>query len=58
VPTGEKIVEKVPQGTPELVKEVHKQLALSQEELPHELGVSFSTINCWENGKTTSFKLA
>ncbi|MBW2062778.1 MAG: helix-turn-helix transcriptional regulator, partial [Deltaproteobacteria bacterium] len=27
-------------------------------ELAHELGVSFATINRWENGKTTPFKLA
>ncbi|HFQ82130.1 MAG TPA: XRE family transcriptional regulator [Desulfobacterales bacterium] len=43
---------------PELVKEVRKQLGISQEELAHELGVSFATINRWENGKTTPFKLA
>ncbi|MCO6435251.1 MAG: helix-turn-helix transcriptional regulator, partial [Nitrosomonas nitrosa] len=27
-------------------------------ELAHELGVSFSTINRWENSKTVPFKLA
>jgi len=43
---------------PELVKEVRRQLGISQEELAHELGVSFATINRWENGKTTPFKLA
>ena len=43
---------------PALVKEVRRQLGLSQEELAHELGVSFATINRWENGKTTPFKLA
>ncbi|MDL1958756.1 MAG: helix-turn-helix domain-containing protein [Deltaproteobacteria bacterium] len=43
---------------PELVKEVRRQLVISQEELAHELGVSFATINRWENGKTTPFKLA
>jgi transcriptional regulator with XRE-family HTH domain len=43
---------------PELVKEVRRQLGFSQEELAHELGVSFATINRWENGKTTPFKLA
>lgn len=30
---------------PELVKEVRRQLGISQEELAHELGVSFATIN-------------
>ncbi|MBW2561320.1 MAG: helix-turn-helix transcriptional regulator [Deltaproteobacteria bacterium] len=43
---------------PELVKEVRRQLRISQEELAHELGVSFATINRWENGKTKPFKLA
>ena len=43
---------------PELVKEVRRQLGISQEELAHELGVSFATNNRWENGKTTPFKLA
>ena len=43
---------------PALVKEVRQQLKISQEELAHELGVSFATINRWENGKTTPFKLA
>ena len=47
-----------PKKFPELVKEVRKQLGISQEELAHELGVSFATINRWENGKTTPFKLA
>ena len=41
-----------------LVKEVRRQLGLSQEELAHQLGVSFATINRWENGKTKPFKLA
>jgi len=41
-----------------LVREVRRQLGISQEELAHELGVSFATINRWENGKTIPFKLA
>ena len=43
---------------PELVKEVRRQLGLSQEELAHELGVSFATVNRWENGKTMPSKMA
>ncbi|MBW2037351.1 MAG: helix-turn-helix transcriptional regulator, partial [Deltaproteobacteria bacterium] len=34
---------------PDLVKEVRRQLGISQEALAHELGVSFATINRWEN---------
>lgn len=49
---------KNPGTFPEFVKEVRKQLGISQQELAHELGVSFATINRWENGKTTPFKLA
>ena len=43
---------------PEQVKEVRRQLGLSQEGLAHALGVSFATVNRWENGKTTPSKLA
>lgn len=47
-----------PEKFPAIVKEVRKQLRISQEELAHELGVSFSTINRWENGKAVPSKLA
>ena len=43
---------------PQLVKDVRKQLGLSQEELAHKLGVSFATLNRWENRKTSPSKLA
>ena len=35
---------KAPENFAETVKEVRQQLGLSQEELAHELGVSFSTV--------------
>lgn len=38
---------------PELVKDVRSQLGLSHEELVHEPGVSFTTLNHWENAKTS-----
>jgi len=47
-----------PETFPKLVRGVRRQLGISQEELAHELGVSFATINRWENGKTMPFKLA
>jgi DNA-binding transcriptional regulator YiaG len=47
-----------PENFPETVKEVRRQLGLSQEELAHALGVSFATVNRWENGKTLPSKLA
>ncbi len=40
------------------VKEVRKRLKLSQEEFAEQLGVSFATVNRWENGKTLPSKLA
>jgi DNA-binding transcriptional regulator YiaG len=43
---------------PALVKRVRKRLGLSQEDLARELGVSFSTVNRWENGKTHPIKVA
>lgn len=40
------------------VKEVRKQLGISQEDLARELGVSFASVNRWENGKTNPSRLA
>ena len=42
----------------DLVKSVRTRLELSQEDLARELGVSFATINRWENGKVNPSKLA
>jgi DNA-binding transcriptional regulator YiaG len=41
-----------------LVKEVRRQLAISQEDLARELGVSYATVNRWENGQAKPSKLA
>ena len=40
------------------VKYVREKLKLSQEELAHELGVSFATINRWKNGSYNPSRLA
>lgn len=42
----------------ERVKKVRSKLNLSQEDLAHAIGVSFATVNRWENGKTLPSKLA
>lgn len=42
----------------EKVKFVRTLLKLSQEELAHELGVSFATINRWENRNYQPSRLA
>jgi DNA-binding transcriptional regulator YiaG len=41
-----------------MLKDVRDQLGLSQEDLAHELGVSFSTVNRWENGHFRPSRLA
>jgi len=46
------------QNIPEMVKEIRRQLSLSQEDLARELGISFSTVNRWENGLVKPSKLA
>jgi len=41
-----------------LVKEIRRQLSLSQEDLARQLGVSYATVNRWENGQSLPSKLA
>ncbi len=43
---------------PSTVKAVREQLSLSQEDLAREIGVSFATLNRWENAKSSPSKLA
>lgn len=42
----------------ELLKDVRKELMMTQEQLAHEIGVSFSTLSRWENGHTTPILMA
>lgn len=39
--------------TPELVAGIRARARLTQEELAQRLGVSFSTVNAWETGRST-----
>lgn len=41
-----------------LIKAIRMELNITQEQLAHELNISFSTINRWENGHTSPSKLA
>jgi DNA-binding transcriptional regulator YiaG len=41
-----------------IVKEIRTTLEMSQEDLAREIGVSFATVNRWENSKTHPSKLA
>ena len=42
----------------EQLKVLRRQYGWSQEDLARELGVSFSTVNRWENGKARPSRLA
>lgn len=42
----------------ENIKQVRLQLKMTQEDLAHELGVSFATVNRWENGNCNPSRLA
>lgn len=42
----------------EKVKKVRIEIGYSQEQLARELGVSFATINRWENGKSEPRQIA
>lgn len=42
----------------EEVKNVRTKLNLTQEDLAHKLGVSFATVNRWENGSYNPSRLA
>lgn len=44
--------------TPEKIKDLRKRLNLSQEEFAQKLGVSFTSVNRWENGQAKPSKLA
>jgi DNA-binding transcriptional regulator YiaG len=41
-----------------ILKTVRKELNISQETLAHELSVSFTTLNRWENGRSKPSRLA
>jgi len=41
-----------------LMKEIRCQLDLSQEDLAREIGVSYATVNRWENGRFLPSRLA
>jgi DNA-binding transcriptional regulator YiaG len=43
---------------PNLVREIRKRLGISQEQLARELGISFQTVNRWENAKATPSQMA
>lgn len=40
------------------IRKLRKRLALTQEEFAHEIGVTFATVNRWENHKSKPSRLA
>lgn len=42
----------------DMIKKIHKQLQITQEQFARELNISFSTISRWKNGHTAPSKLA
>jgi len=43
---------------PDRIRELRLSLNLTQENFAHEIGVTFATVNRWENGRTTPNKVA
>jgi len=39
------------QGVPALIRELRQRLGLTQEQFAQHVGVTYSTVNHWENGK-------
>lgn len=42
----------------QILKNIRTQLKLTQEQFARELEISYSTLNRWENGRTTPSTLA
>ena len=42
----------------EILKNIRKELNITQEQLARDLNVSFSTLNRWENGRNIPSRLA
>lgn len=40
------------------IRDMRTKLAMTQEEFAHELGITVSTVNRWENGHSEPSKLA
>jgi len=41
-----------------IIKGIRSTLCITQEQLAHDLNISFSTINRWENGHSVPSRLA
>ena len=43
---------------PEEIKALRQSFGMTQEDFAHELGVTFATVNRWENNKAVPSRLA
>jgi putative transcriptional regulator len=43
---------------PERIRSLRQHLQMTQEDFAHLIGVTFSTVNRWENGKSTPNRIA
>ena len=43
---------------PERIRSLRQRLQLTQEDFAHMIGVTFSTVNRWENGKSVPNRIA
>lgn len=57
-PRSEGAVKAVPAGFPGLIRELRARTGLTQEQFAAKLGVTFPTINRWENGRVWPSPLA
>lgn len=46
------------QNLSRILKKIRKELEMSQEDLARAIGVSFATVNRWENGNAAPSRLA
>lgn len=42
----------------DLIREIRSRLGLTQEKFAHQLGVTYLTVNRWENGRTSPSPMA
>jgi len=43
---------------PKRIQEIRRRLRVTQEDFAHMVGVTFSTVNRWENGKSRPNRIA
>jgi putative transcriptional regulator len=43
---------------PERIRTIRQRLQMTQEDFAHLIGVTFSTVNRWENGKSAPNRIA